>query len=426
VLEVFMETKIPIIEDAPFFKELSFEGAYRFSRYSSGIEADTYKLAGNWSPTEDFRLRGAYQRAIRAPNIIELFASSGLGLFNMTQDPCDDEADGDDTNNNIPASCIGPNPWQVSVAQSDTGALFSPAGQYNQLFGGNTDLEAETADTWTYGVVLTPTFLPGFIASVDYFDIEVIDLITAIAPEQILNVCYASGVLCGQINRDSFGTLWRGSDGFVDSRNTNIGGLSTTGIDINAYYRTEIDEGWGAVSFNLVATWLDELVTDDGLGATNAAGHTISVYDCVGFYGSNCGTPNPEWRHRFRVSWELPVEGWNPIVSVTWRRFSEVRLFNAAPITFGHGNHSVCPADPTGAGCPDRLSEVFDAQNYIDVGFSADIMTGTSFRFGINNVFDKDPPLSGLVGAGFGNGNTYPAVYDALGRYVFAGVTINL
>jgi iron complex outermembrane receptor protein len=184
--------------------------------------------------------------------------------------------------------------------------------------------------------------------------------------------------------------------------------------------RREIAEGWGALSLNLVATFLDELVTDEGLGAAT------SVYDCVGFYGSNCGTPNPEWRHRLRVSWEIPVEDWAPVVSVTWRRFSEVRLFNANPVTFGHGNHSTCPADADGSSCPDRLSEHFDAMNYFDVGLTANVAAGTSLRFGINNVFDKDPPIAGTVGAGFGNGNTYPAVYDALGRFVFAGVTINL
>jgi outer membrane receptor protein involved in Fe transport len=99
------------------------------------------------------------------------------------------------------------------------------------------------------------------------------------------------------------------------------------------------------------------------------------------------------------------MEDWNPVVSVTWRRYSEVKLF--------------------GGGRPDNLGGKFDAQNYIDFGLTADVMPGTTFRFGINNVFDKDPPLSDLVGT-TGNGNTFPQTYDAFGRYVFAGVTINL
>jgi outer membrane receptor protein involved in Fe transport len=395
VLEVFMETKIPIIEDQPMFKELSFEGAYRFSHYSSSIETDTYKLAGNWSPVDDFRVRVAYQRAIRAPNVIELFSAQGFNLFDQDFDPCDATSNPD--YNSVRANCEGTNPWNVTVAQAFGGALNSPAGQYNFLQGGNPNLGPETADTWTYGVVLTPTFLPGFTGSVDYFDIDVIDIIGAVNPTDIERLCYENGDTsqCARITRSPNGQLWIGG-GFVESLNTNIGGLSTKGIDVNFNYRTEIAEGWGAFSVNLVGTWLDTLVTDTGLGLK---------FDCVGFFGSSCGTPNPEWRHRIRFAWEVPMEDWNPVVSVTWRRYSEVKLF--------------------GGGRPDNLGGKFDAQNYIDFGLTADVMPGTTFRFGINNVFDKDPPLSDLVGT-TGNGNTFPQTYDAFGRYVFAGVTINL
>jgi outer membrane receptor protein involved in Fe transport len=282
----------------------------------------------------------------------------------------------------------------VTTAESQSGALNSPAGQYNFLQGGNPNLQPEVADTYTLGVVLTPTFLNGFTGSVDWFDIKVENLIGSVAPNDIERLCYAGDLSqCARINRSPKGQLWVGN-GFIESLNTNIGGLRTKGIDINANYRTEIEEGWGAISFNFVATWLDTLQTDTGLGLK---------FDCVGFFSSSCGTPNPEWRHRFRVAWEVPMEEWNPVVSVSWRRYSEVRIF------------------PGGTG----LGTQFPAQNYFDLGLTADIATGTTFRFGINNVFDKDPPLSNAVGT-TGNGNTFPQTYDALGRYVFAGVTINL
>jgi outer membrane receptor protein involved in Fe transport len=393
VLEVFMETKIPIIEDAPFFKELSFEGAYRYSHYSDSVDTDTYKLAGNWSPTDDFRLRGSYQRAVRAPNVIELFTQQGFNLFDSDRDPCDA------TSGPVPASCIGTNPWQVTTAQSNGGLLSSPAGQYNYLTGGNPNLRPETSDTWSFGVVLTPTFLNGFTASVDWFDIKVLDTIQVLNPNDILSACYDGGDItqCHRITRTPLGLLWVGN-GHVEDLITNIGGLRTKGLDINANYRVEIAEGWGAFNINLVGTWVDELETNTGLPGQKP-------FDCVGFFGSSCGTPTPEWRHRLRVAWEVPMEEWNPVVSVTWRRYSEVDLFD-------QGSH------------PD-LGAHFPAQNYIDVGLTADIATGTSFRFGINNLFDKDPPLSDVVGT-TGNGNTFPQTYDAFGRYVFAGVTINL
>jgi outer membrane receptor protein involved in Fe transport len=395
VLEVFMETKIPIVENAPFMKELSFEGAYRFSHYSTGVETDTYKLAGNWSPTDDFRLRGAYQRAVRAPNVLELFSAQGFNLFDQAFDPCD--ANNNPDFGSVAARCVSATPasWQVTDAQAHSLGINSPAGQYNFLQGGNPNLGPETSDTWTYGIVLTPTFLPGFTGSVDYFDIDVVDIIGAVNPTDIERLCYESGDLsqCARIHRNPNGSLWVGS-GYVESLNTNIGGLSTKGIDFNANYRFEVQDGWGAFSINFVGTWLDELITDTGLGLK---------FDCTGFYTSSCGTPNPEWRHRIRFAWEVPMEEWNPVVSVAWRRYSEVKNFNG----------------------PQALDGKLDAQNYIDIGLTADIAAGTTFRFGINNVFDKDPPLTNDPGT-TGNGNTFPQTYDALGRYVFAGVTINL
>jgi outer membrane receptor protein involved in Fe transport len=289
----------------------------------------------------------------------------------------------------------------VTDAQADgTGqpTLTNPAGQYNFLTGGNPALKPEISDTWSFGVVLTPTFLPGFSGSVDWFDIKVESAIQVLDPNSIIDDCYDGGNLssCARITRSSAGFLWTGGGNIADLA-ANIGGLRTRGIDVNAYYRTEIAEGWGAISFNLVGTWLDTLQTDTGLP-------TVGTIECAGKFSGNCGIPNPEWRHRFRVAWEVPVEDWNPVVSFTWRRFSEVE-------------------NDFGANQP--LDGKFDAQNYFDIGLTADIMKGTSFRFGINNVFDKEPPLTDNTGT-TGNGNTYPQTYDAFGRYVFAGVTINL
>ena len=104
------------------------------------------------------------------------------------------------------------------------------------------------------------------------------------------------------------------------------------------------------------------------------------------------------------------MEEWSPVISVSWRRFSAVNLF---------GNNTLFSEFHA------PLGSKFPAQNYFDLGLTAEIAKGTSFRFGINNVFDKDPPIMDVVGT-TGNGNTYPGVYDSFGRYVFAGVTVNL
>jgi len=138
-------------------------------------------------------------------------------------------------------------------------------------------------------------------------------------------------------------------------------------------------------------------------------------YDCVGFFGSQCGTPNPEWRHTARVSWSHP-DGYG--LSVRWRYFSGVDLDLTSP----NPNLSGCPA----AGCaPGDLR--IPAQNYIDLVLTARIGDHYALRLGANNIFDRDPPIVGSLAcpAGICNGNTYTQVYDALGRYIFAGVTLD-
>ena len=129
------------------------------------------------------------------------------------------------------------------------------------------------------------------------------------------------------------------------------------------------------------------------------------MFDCVGYYGSTqCGVPNPEWRHRARVTWQSP---WSVDVSGTWRFYGEVDF----------GSTLTGPV----AG---RLDSTLDAMNYFDITANWQVTDTVSARAGVNNVFDTDPPLSTAAGTG-GNGNTYPQLYDALGRYVFFGVTAN-
>jgi outer membrane receptor protein involved in Fe transport len=410
VFEFFTEARVPIIEGGAFADVLAIDVAYRYSDYGSGISTDTYKIGGEWAPMEDIRFRAAFQRAVRAPNVIELFAAQGAGLFNLGFDPCDDVNNPDP----VPAVCIGAAPYQVTAAQSTGGGLNNPAGQYNGLFGGNPNLEPEEAETITLGFVFTPSFIPGFNLSVDHFDIEVTNLIAASAAP-ILTDCYNNGNLasCALISRNpANGRLWGGNAAArVDATNTNIGALQTSGWDINANYNMDVGS-MGGLSFQLVGTLVEELITDEGASTGR------NPYDCVGMWSgdANCGTPTPEWRHRFRVSWETP---WNIEANFTWRYFDEVhREQNVA----GQGGF---PADPTLVA--NQLGTVLDSQNYFDLAANWEVLENTRLRFGVNNILDSDPPLSTNthIGAGFGNGNTFPQVYDALGRWIFVGATVD-
>ncbi|MGH7027172.1 TonB-dependent receptor domain-containing protein [Brevundimonas sp.] len=406
VYDVFAEAQIPIAEGMAFADQLSVDLAYRHSEYELGGGTDSWKFGADWAPISSVRFRASAQRAVRAPNVIELFTAQSFNLFDLDADPCDKNEAATYAGD---AACIGSNPWQVTLAEATSPGISSPAGQYNFLQGGNTALTPEESDTLTFGVVFTPEFLPGFNLTVDYFDIQIENLISSIGAQNSLDACYGSGLAaaCANIQRNANGQLWIGTGNVVDL-NTNIGGLSTSGVDVAANYNLDLaDFGWdraGTLGFALVGTWLNSLETDTGLGFSN------SVYDCAGFFANQCGVPNPEWRHRFRVDWGTPIEGLN--VNATWRYYGGAEI--AVLGLDGSLNNS--PAI--------RIDREFDAMNYIDLAATWQARDNVSVRAGVNNVFDIDPPLSTSVGT-TGNNNTYPQLYNAMGRYIFFGVTAN-
>jgi iron complex outermembrane receptor protein len=190
--------------------------------------------------------------------------------------------------------------------------------------------------------------------------------------------------------------------------NTNIGGLKTSGLDVAANYRMDLAdygmESAGTLGFTMVGTWLSSLETDTGLGFGN------SKYDCAGFFANQCGVPNPEWRHRLRVDWGTPIEGLN--LAGTWRYYGGAEL----AVLGSDGSLNNSPSA--------RLDREFDAINYFDLAATWQALDNVNVRMGVNNVFDTDPPLSSSVGT-TGNNNTYPQLYNAMGRYFFFGVTAN-
>jgi outer membrane receptor protein involved in Fe transport len=387
VFEVFGEARIQIAEHQAFADDLSLDLAYRHSHYNTGINDDTYNAGMQWAPIADFKLRGSYAHAVRAPNVIELFAAQGPGLFDMADDPCDatdPASDGFDPGGN----CVGGAAYQVTAGQSTSGVLTSPAGQYNGLFGGNPSLGPETANTQTVGFLFQPSFLEGFNISVDYWRIAVENQIGIVGAASTVAACYSATpdpTACALITRNpANGTLWIGS-GQVSDLNVNLGGtIHTSGYDINASYSVGMGS-LGDMRLALVATKLDNYF--DG---------------CEGLYGAGfCGTPNPEWRGRFRATWETP---WNLELIGTVRYFGAVDYAGGA------------------SGAPD---DTLDSQTYLDLAGNWQVRDNVKFRMGANNIMDLSPPINRFTGAGFGNGNTYPQVYDALGRWVFVGLSVD-
>jgi outer membrane receptor protein involved in Fe transport len=386
VIDVFTELRVPLVQDAPFADQLGLELAYRYSDYDP-VTTDTYKVGADWAPVQDVRFRASYQRAIRAPNVVELFTAQGFNLFDLPGDPC-----GVDQPTATREACIASGvPAAVFDDPARRGRLDSPAGQYNFLQGGDINLQPETSDTYTYGVIFQPRFLPHLAMSIDYFDIKIDDTISVVGADTTLRACYQLAIQssCDLVVRNpGNGSLWQG-DGHVIDLNTNIGSLSTKGVDLSLSYTGVELGGLGELSFNLVGTYLDELTYVSGIPGDVPT-------ECKGKYsGALCGVPNPDWRHHFRMGWETP---WNVDLSLTWRYYAAVT--NIVPETAANIDYEL------------------GARSYFDIAANWAVTDKASVLLGINNFLDKDPPITSATGT-TGNGNTFPQTYDALGRWIF-------
>jgi len=390
VLDLFTELRVPLVQDAPFADHLGLELAYRYSDYDP-ITTDTYKVGMDWAPVQDVRFRASYQRAVRAPNVVELFTAQGAGLFDLPGDPCGVELIGTKGEASREACIASGVPAAVFDDPDRRSRLDSPAGQFNLLAGGVPTLKPETSDTYTYGVIVQPRFLPKLALSIDYFDISIDDTLSTFGADTTLQGCYFSNdpASCARIVRNpGNGSLWQGS-GHVIDLNTNIGSLTTKGVDLSLGYTGVELGGLGELSFNLVGTYLDELTYVSGIPG-------IPATECKGKYsGALCGTPSPDWRHHFRMGWETP---WNVDLALTWRYFADVT--NVA--TSQQAN----------------IDYKLGSRSFFDLAANWAVTEKASVMLGINNVLDKDPPITSAVG-NTGNGNTFPQTYDALGRWVF-------
>jgi outer membrane receptor protein involved in Fe transport len=426
VKEIYGEVRVPLVQDATFARLLQLEGGYRHSDYSSVGGTDAWKLAADWQPIDDIRLRASWQRAVRAPSVLEAFSPNNNVLFGF-QDPCGSAADPNDSA--LKAQCV--NNTGLNPALFGSSVLDCPSSQCKHVVGGNTNLSPETSDTYSVGVVFTPTFFRGFNLSVDYFDIKVNDYISNYGAGFIFNQCLASGdpFFCSKVHRDANGTIFSDASEIEDITH-NTGYLSTKGVDVEANYRTSFSDmgmgDFGGLSFNFVGTYLDTLLSES-IPANLPGGGAASDLDCAGYYGVVCGFPNPKWRHKLRVTWTTP---WNLALSVNWRYLGGTKLDvnECANDTVATCTGARLNLSAYGPGVNDRIDAKIKAYNYFDLAGTWTVRDGTTLRFGVNNVFDKDPPIVdtnnfGVSSPPFGNGNTFPGVYDSLGRTFFVGIT---
>ncbi len=391
VREFFVEAGIPVVQDASYADEVVVDGGYRHSDYDYGKQTDTFGIRASWAVNSGIRLRASVQRAIRAPNVRERFLPQGFNLFDMNADPCGGPVvDGKTAEGRTLEECA-----RSGVTAAQFGHIeHSPANQYNFLQGGNADLSPEDSDTYAYGLVWTPFFVNDLTFSLDYYSIEIRKGISTVRPDFILTQCLAGDMSqCAKVKRGRSGDLWLGSDigrsGHVVSLLDNLAVETVQGYDLTASYSLDLD-GWGRLNFRDVLSITSKWDRQELLGAPTV--------DCAGNWGATCGSPNPDIRNNLRITWLTP---WQVRPTLGWRYISRIKDLNSAGIDL-------------------------EARHYFDLSAVWDFNDSVSLRAGINNLFDKAPPIAGSAAGpfNFGNGNTFPGLYDVLGRYAFIALSI--
>lgn len=396
VNELFAELLVPLLSDLPMVQSLTLEGAYRRSWYTRSVgvdrDYDTDKLGLNWVIDDNMRLRGTVQTVIRDPNIGEfanpVFSIPFANLVTVARlfpryagDPCA-LGTGD------PGQCTR----QGYRGSYDSRNPLNLTGGY--FFGGNADIRAEQGETQTFGAVFTPQFIPGLSLAVDFYDIQIADAVGQIQPVDAITSCYitdprADNPLCAAVTRDP--TTGRILNAFVDDRNLAL--IQQEGVDIDFNYG--FDPPAGMPGEQITLGYQASIVTEYTI-QRNAA---IAAVNCQGSYGARCSSDlvtlvSPDYRHRATVTWDV-----DPLtVQLGWKRIGEVR--------------------DSAIGS----TQTIEAYDYFDlnVAYEPTWHEGLRVNVGIDNLFDKEPPLPLNAGAF----NTYPDTYDVLGRTFGISVTL--
>jgi len=390
VTEFFGEIDIPLLSGVTGAESLSIWGAVRASDYSNIGNVSSYAGAINWAPIEQIRVRGGIQRAVRGPNVAELFGGQANGFPGAT-DPC---SNGGSAVGTAPGNAIYDTCLATGVAAANIGNFDQSNSQIEGLFGGNPNLIEEESDTVTLGVVIQP--LDSLDITIDYFDITVDNAIFVLGGgvNNVLDICYnqvqdTSSAFCQAISRRPDGNVK-----VVNVLNENIGDIETSGIDVAVNYVADFDFGMfgqgSTIGVNLRATFLDEF---------NVKPVTVldDIETCAGTFGDICGEPRPETLVNTRVTW---VNG--PLtVSMLWRYIDSVESDRIS-------NNNV---DPATLSVP-KLS----SQNYVDLSASYMFTDSLRVNIGFKNIFDESPTF---VGSDQEQANTFPSSYDVIGPRTF-------
>jgi outer membrane receptor protein involved in Fe transport len=396
VKEAFAEIRVPILKDRPFFHELTLTGSGRVSDYKgSAGTVWTYNGGGTYAPVQDIAFRGSYSRSVRAPNLQELYADQSANFGRDFADPCSARniAQGTTTRE---ANC------RAAGIPAAYDYVYTQSLAYRS--GGNPNLKAEKSDSYTFGTVITPRWVPGLTLSVDYYNFKVKNVINTVDAQTIADQCYDSATLanpfCSAFQRAGAGggpggeQQYRIIENSLLASSLNYASLKASGINVDLAYQHNFS-GIGTVTARTSYTHV--LKRDDFLDPTD-----------------------PTRADRIRGELGDPIDAVNFDIDL-----------KRGPVSIGYGlryighmvlnewedTHTTQGRPPENADYADR--QWYPAVWYHDVRASVDVTGNLNVFGGIDNVGNRKAPF-GLTGVSDGSG-----IYDVRGRYFYAGARIN-
>lgn len=391
--EVYGEVVLPILSGAPLAEVLTVEASARWTDVDFLDNSESvFKVAAEWAPIADLRIRATYAEGFRAPNISELFLGQQQSAETYT-DPCRNWGSNPALDANTIANC-----QTDGLAPTFNLATF----QATTLQGGNPNLEPETSTSYTLGIVITPQFVENLTLTADYFSVEINDAVGSAPTSEVVSRCYASAGFSDPLCALIVGPAYPGVDetpsasaplrrnanqqlsGILQT-SANLATYETSGVDFGVRY--SIDTGLGLLDLSAVGTYLDKY---DYLPF--AGGDVVHL---AGFFGGDPAYGNPatfaKWQTNYSAT--LTTDSWGATLTAKY----------------------MSSTDDIGA-LPGNLSNTADSIWYFDVNGYYNVAENITLSGGVRNLLDKDPPYV----SAYDDMNTIQFSYDTQGRYYYA------
>ncbi|QDE40464.1 TonB-dependent receptor [Luteibacter pinisoli] len=399
VNEAYLEFDIPLLNDLPFARELAVNASSRYSHYSAFGGRTNNKYSFRWKPLDDLLLRGTYAQGFRAPTVADLYAGSSES-FESFLDPCDSAFGASATDAAVRSRCAaaGVPANYRQVDQSGAQISSNTGGQNPSAFrtGANPRLKPESSITRTAGLVYSPMYLDGMDITLDYYKVDIHDVITPILAGDILNFCYVRNdpTYCGRFTRAADGRITS-----LDESLVNLGSLRTEGYDLGLHYR------FPQTRFGEFALLSDSTYLKDYTQRSSASAEPRQL---AGYMNGVQGL--------YRVRSNLSLD-WS------WRRFGATWT-----VRYYSGLKDSCWSSTEECNEPDTLNVISGVTGvsrkggvaFNDAQFRWMTPWDGSIRVGINNVFARKGPLYYNVSSAGGGSPPYNPAFD-IDRYFYIG-----